>query len=216
MNPLLKGTSGKTSRRLLAQGLLPRAGASASATVAASEATRGSGAPEHSVTSRAAAVAVVHSGITKVADRFGVPASNSSNQHGCHHNKTSCNPTHYGSPLKNGQPLFCQADEDGLILDSFVYNPVTGKTMQVAFMWCSPNLNRTGSSVCPSDMPAGAKTTGAKAMPAGPGMSKNCFMSCTRDSDCGGGAVCADETNRTINGTHIPGALPANMCSWSA
>ena len=164
-----------------------------------------------------AAVAVVNTfGISRVANRFSMPVSNSTDQHGCHHNKTSCNPTHYGNPLKNGKPLFCQADEDGLIIDSFVFNPVTGKMIQVAFMWCSPNLTRIGSSVCPNDVPAGANSSGAKAMIAAPGMSQNCFLSCTHDSDCGGGAICADETNQTLNGTVIPAALPANMCSWPA
>jgi hypothetical protein len=134
------------------------------------------------------------------------------------------NPTHYGSPLDSADgspPINCRLDEDGLILDSFVYVPATGKMTQVEYMWCAPNVTRTGGK-CPADAPPGATTKGAKPMRCGGEGDFSCFLSCTRDSDCGPSghptgkykAVCAPETNRTVNGTFVPGALPANMCSW--
>ena len=144
--------------------------------------------------------------IMTTADRFSSP--NRSNH---------TNPTHYGSPLDSpsgSPPINCRLDEDGVILDSFVYNPQTGAMEQVEFMWCAPNLTRMGAARCPTDVPAGATTAGASPMTAAPAMNESCFLSCVQDSDCGGGALCADETNRTINGTHIPAALPANMCAW--
>jgi hypothetical protein len=135
------------------------------------------------------------------------------------------NPTHYGSPLDSANsdpPINCRIDEDGLILDSFIYVPSTGKMTQVAFMWCSPNTTRTTGGKCPTDAPPGATTKGAIPMTMGKGQPTSCFLSCTKDSDCGPSghpagkykAVCAPEMNRTVNGTVMPGALPANMCSW--
>ena len=74
------------------------------------------------------------------------------------------------------------------------------------------------------DAPKGATTKGAKPMECGGAQDTTCFLSCTRDSDCGpsgyptgtykGRLFCAPETNRTVNGTFYPGALPTNMCSW--
>lgn len=120
------------------------------------------------------------------------------------------NPTHYGSPLDNATarpPINCRLDEDGLILDSFVWNPATGKMEQSLFMWCAPNLTRVAPSAlpvgCPTDVPPGATTTGARPLTAD-GMKGSCFLSCRVHSDCGDGAVCANETS----------ALNASMCSW--
>jgi hypothetical protein len=150
--------------------------------------------------------------ITHFTDRYGVSVSNRSDHP---------NPTHYGSPLDSANshpPINCRMDEDGLILDSFVWVPSTGKMTQIEYMWCSPNITKT-KGVCPTDAPPGATTTGAKPMTVGKGAS-SCFLSCTKDSDCGGKdrsgkrAVCAPEMTRVINGTTIPGALPANMCAW--
>jgi hypothetical protein len=154
--------------------------------------------------------------ISSVHDRFGVPVAKRSNH---------TNPTHYGSPLdgpNSSPPINCKLDEDGLILASFILNLTTGKLTQVDFMWCAPNLTRVngGSSVCPADKPAGATTAGAKPMNCGGGEPTSCFLSCTQDSDCGAKspagaiAVCAPEMTRKVNGTTIPGALPANMCAW--
>ena len=126
---------------------------------------------------------------------------------GCHDNKTTCNPTHYGSPVDgpNGMPpINCQGDEDGLILDSFVFNVSSGKTVSVMNMWCSPHCNAT--MACPTDKPGGSavvaepscfltgtdRKTGEKIT--------NCILNCTKDSDCGGGAICANETGWSFCG----------------
>jgi len=121
------------------------------------------------------------------------------------------NPTHYGSPLDNSTahpPINCKLDEDGLIIDSFIFNPVTGKTVQTLLMWCSPNTTRSGASACPTDIPAGATTKGAKAMPFfhPTTASGSCYLSCSATSDCGGGAMCANQTQ--------PDSGPMFMCQW--
>lgn len=120
------------------------------------------------------------------------------------------NPTHYGSPLDCSTcspPINCKLDEDGLIIDSFIWNPVTGKMEQSLLMWCAPNLTRAGATACPTDIPAGAATPGAKPIVTSDvtsGDSRSCLLSCVQHSDCGGKALCANETK----------SFNTSMCGW--
>jgi hypothetical protein len=97
------------------------------------------------------------------------------------------------------------------------------------FMWCAPRVVHVPSppmeagrldaergppkpkpvdKSCPTDFPAGATTKGAKPMAIEGNFNKtapwNCVLTCTQNSDCGGGASCVDEKD----------AINASMCSW--
>ena len=151
--------------------------------------------------------AIVQGKVVRITDYFNQSSTSAIAHAGNRSNHI--NPTHYGSPLDCSScspPINCRLDEDGLIIDSFVWNPITGKMTQALFMWCAPNLTKSipPRTTCPIDMPANATTVGAKPMRMDP--HGDCFLSCMRDSDCGGGAVCANETG-SLPGSHF-------MCAW--
>lgn len=118
------------------------------------------------------------------------------------------NPTHYGPPLPlplpkgHGPPVSCKHDEDPQFISSFVFNVTSGKTTSVLRQWCAPRL--VNGTDCPTDVPPGATTSGAKpkAFVSDPGK-MNCYLSCTRNSDCGGGAVCETKSLGTGGCTWI-------------
>lgn len=125
--------------------------------------------------------------VVSVADHFGVARLGNRSDH--------INPTHYGSPIDGPfahPPINCKLDEDGLLIMNFVINMSTGKETQVIDMWCAPNTTRSGEA-CPTDIPKGATTQGAKPAPFEGG--GNCILGCTATSDCGGGATCTNESN---------------------
>lgn len=125
------------------------------------------------------------------------------------------NPTHYGSPLDNqfGEPpINCREWEAGMIMDAFVLNLITHKLTEWNVMWCSPHcaFDEKGTvGSCPTDIPSGYTTKGAKPTCTGIplGLNKsvaNCIVECEVDSDCGTGAKCVDAKQ----------SFKANMCAY--
>lgn len=119
------------------------------------------------------------------------------------------NPTHYGPPLPKplppppakGPPVSCQHDEDAQFIASFIFNVTSNKTTSVLRQWCAPRA--ANGTHCPTDVPPGAATHGAQPKPfvSDPGK-MNCYLSCTHNSDCGGGAVCETKS------------LGTGACTW--
>ena len=140
------------------------------------------------------------------------------------------NPTHYGPPLPkplppgHGPPVSCERDEDPQFLASVdcVLPVGGGKThcRSVIRQWCAPRSRANGTD-CPTDMPSGNTTSGAvpKGFESDPGKT-NCYLSCTRNSDCGGGAVCENRSLGTgactwiVNGT-VDGTVDGKSLAMS-
>jgi hypothetical protein len=121
------------------------------------------------------------------------------------------NPTHYGPPLPkplppgHGPPVSCQHDESPQFIMGFACNmSIGGKPphcRDVIRQFCAPRAKN--GTICPTDVPPGNITNGAKpkTFESDPGKT-SCFLSCTRNSDCGGGAVCENKT------------LGTGACTW--